>query len=266
MSGKDLLPMAADATAETTGRRRRTVILIVVLWSTLLAIVSFAVLLVRIHPHPQPATALPVVSTGGDLRITGIPDTVSTSLASLMGLSPVPPKNAPGFAFVDQHGSTVSLASLRGRSVVLEFMDPHCTDICPLVSQEFVNAYHDLGPAAAGVVFLAINVNRYHVGVSDVAGFSQAHRLNDIPSWHFLTGTVPALQASWNAYAIAVGDSGPTADVVHTDTVLFIDPAGRERFIAAPVADHTASGTAYLPTADLVAWGSGIALVARSLS
>jgi cytochrome oxidase Cu insertion factor (SCO1/SenC/PrrC family) len=263
MSGPALLPAAGDAT-EATGRRRRTVILIAVLWLTLLLMVAFAFLVVRTHLRPP--TALPVVATSGDLRITGIPDTVSNSLASLMGLSPVPPKNAPGFALVDQHGSTLSLASLRGRSVVLEFMDPHCTDICPLVSQEFVNAYHDLGPAAAGVVFLAINVNRYHVGVADVAAFSQAHRLNDIPSWHFLTGTVPSLQASWTAYAIVVGDSGPTADVVHTDTVMFIDPAGRERFVAAPMADYTASGAAYLPSADLVAWGRGIALVARSLS
>jgi len=28
-----------------------------------------------------------------------------------------------------------SPASLRGKVVVLRFMDPHCTDICPLVSQ-----------------------------------------------------------------------------------------------------------------------------------
>jgi cytochrome oxidase Cu insertion factor (SCO1/SenC/PrrC family) len=183
-----------------------------------------------------------------------------------MGLSPLPPKAAPAFALVDQQGHTVSLASLRGRSVVLEFMDPFCTDICPLVSQEFVNAYHDLGPAAADVVFLAVNVNRYHIQVDDVAAFSAAHQLNTLPSWHFLTGTVPELQATWSAYGIYVGDSGPTADVAHSDTVMFIDPDGHERFIAAPVADHTASGTAFLPSADLVAWGRGIALVAESLT
>jgi cytochrome oxidase Cu insertion factor (SCO1/SenC/PrrC family) len=52
---------------------------------------------------------------------------------------------------VDQNGHRLSLASFRGRAVVLEFMDPHCVDICPIVSQEFVDAYDDLGKAATGV-------------------------------------------------------------------------------------------------------------------
>ena len=47
----------------------------------------------------------------------------------------------------------------RGKVVVLEFMDPHCTDIYPIVSQEFIDAYHDLGRAAGDVVFAAVNVN-----------------------------------------------------------------------------------------------------------
>jgi peroxiredoxin len=46
-----------------------------------------------------------------------------------MGLSPVPARPAPGFTLTDQDGRTMSLSSFRGRAVVLEFMDPHCTDI-----------------------------------------------------------------------------------------------------------------------------------------
>ena len=64
------------------------------------------------------------------------------------------------------------LVGLRGKVVVLEFMDPHCVDICPIVSQEFVDAYHDLGPLAAKVVFVAVNVNQYHATVADIAAFS----------------------------------------------------------------------------------------------
>lgn len=62
-----------------------------------------------------------------------------------MQLSPVPVTRAPGFTLTDQDGQAMSLASLRGRAVVLEFMDPHCTDICPIVSREFIDAYRDLG-------------------------------------------------------------------------------------------------------------------------
>jgi protein SCO1 len=69
-------------------------------------------------------------------RPTGIPASVSDAQINLMGLSPVPVRPAPGFTLTDQDGRTLSLASLRGKAVVLEFMDPHCTDICPIVSHE----------------------------------------------------------------------------------------------------------------------------------
>src|SRR5712692_1817881 len=95
-------------------------------------------------------------------RPTGIPASVSTSLANLMQLSPVPHAAAPGFTLTDQSGRPVSLASFRGRTVVLTFMDSHCTDICPLVSREFIDASKDLGSAARNAVFIAVNVNQYH--------------------------------------------------------------------------------------------------------
>jgi cytochrome oxidase Cu insertion factor (SCO1/SenC/PrrC family) len=106
------------------------------------------------------------------IRPSGIPASVSTRLASLMGLSPVPARPAPGFTLTDQRGRTLSLASFRGSAVVLEFMDPHCVDICPIVSQEFIDAYRDLGGAGSRAVFVAVNVNPRHHGVSDVAAYS----------------------------------------------------------------------------------------------
>ena len=72
-----------------------------------------------------------------ETRVSGIPASVSTGLANLMVLSPLPADRAPGFTLTDQNGHTMSLASLHGKVVVLQFMDPHCTDICPIVSAEF---------------------------------------------------------------------------------------------------------------------------------
>ena len=189
-----------------------------------------------------------------------------TSLVNLMALTPVPKQAAPGFTLADQAGHTLSLASFKGRAVVLEFMDPHCTDICPIVSREFIDAYHGLGSAASRVVFIAVNVNAYHHEVADVAAFSREQQLNTIPSWHFLTGPVASLQAVWNAYDVYVQAPSPNADIVHTSVVYFIDPSGKERFAASPMVDHTTNGTSYLPLAQQAAWGRGIALIARQLA
>ena len=62
-----------------------------------------------------------------------------------------------------------------------------------------------------------------------------------------------ALPGTWNA------------DVQHTSAVYLIDQHGRERYLAMPVADHTKSGSAYLPADQLASWGHGIALLARNL-
>ena len=81
-------------------------------------------------------------------RPSGIPAGVSTALAYRMQLSTVPTRQAPDFTLTDQNGDRVSMAGLRGKVVVLTFMDPHCTDICPLVSREFLDARKDLGRPA----------------------------------------------------------------------------------------------------------------------
>lgn len=199
------------------------------------------------------------------LRLSGLPSDVPTSTANLMALSPVPTTTAAAFTLTDQFGHTLSLRDFRGHAVVLEFMDTHCTDICPLVSEEFVDAYHDLGSQASHVTFIAINVNKFHAQVTDVAAFSRAHRLDTIPSWHFFTGSLHDLQATWRKYGVDVIAPSPTADVIHSSYVYFIDPQGRERYIGDPTDDHTAAGTAYLPANQITAWGKGIADVARSL-
>ncbi len=206
-----------------------------------------------------------VGSLGTSMRASGIPADISTPLANFMGLDPLPSKPAPDFTLADQHGHTVSLSSFRGHPVVLEFMDPHCTDICPLVSQEFVNAYHDLGSAGRSVVFVAVNVNRYALTVTDVATFSAAHGLDAIPTWHFFTGPYATLAAIWRQYGIAVISRGPTKDTIHSSIIYFIGPNGQERFLGSPQDDHTKSGKAYLPLNQLAEWGKGIALVSKNL-
>ena len=191
-------------------------------WAALAAIILAGAAVITVvavvHARSGPSLARP----------EGIPASVSDAQINLMGLSPVPVSPAPGFTLTDQEGRTLSLSSLRGKVVVLEFMDPHCTDICPIVSQEYVDAYRDLGPLARQVVFAAVNVNQYHAAVADMMAYSREQQLTTIPSWHFFTGPLPDLRKVWDGYEITVQAPSPNADIVHTSAVYFIDPAGRE--------------------------------------
>ena len=202
-----------------------------------------AVLLTHGKSAPQPLVADPVDAA------------VPAAVQSRLGLSSLGSRPAPGLSLVDQRGRTVSLASLRGRVVVLEFFDPVCTDICPIVSQEYVEANRLLGAAARKAAFVAVNVNQYHRSVADVAGFSRKHGLDGIASWHFLTGPTSTLQRIWQAYGVAV-QPNPSGDVVHSSLVYFIDAKGRERYLAMP--DRNKKG--------IDAWAHGIAAVVRALA
>jgi cytochrome oxidase Cu insertion factor (SCO1/SenC/PrrC family) len=237
-------------------RRKRFRIAAVAAVALLIAVSATAIIAARWHQREVLAA----------LRPSGIPASVPDGTVNLMGLSPVPASAAPGFTLTDQDGRALPLSRFRGKVVVLEFMDPHCTDICPLVSQEFIDAYHDLGRSARNVVFAAVNVNQYYNQVQNVLAYSRDHQLITIPDWHFFTGPATALQAVWRAYNIEVEAPSPAADIVHTSVIYFIGPGGTQRYVADPMADYTSNGTAYLPAGQISTWGQGIALVARSLT
>ena len=210
------------------------------------------------------AVAAAVVLSGRHHEVTASArprPAIPAQSARLLGLSPAPAAAAPGFTLTDQDGRVLSLSAFRGRAVVLEFMDSRCTGICPLVSREFIDAYHDLGRADGRVVFVAVNVNQRYNRVADVLAYSQEHALSALPGWYFFTGSGDALRAVWHEYGIAVA-AGPGGDLVHTATVYFIGPHGIERYTAAPPPEPAGGGTAYLPPGEISGWGKGIAQVA----
>lgn len=179
---------------------------------------------------------------------------IAPSLRSKMGLVVVDGRPAPPISLVDQRGRHVSLAALRGKPVVLDFMDSRCTDICPIVSREYVLAAKRLGARVDDVAFVAVNVNEYHRRVADVAQFSRAHRLSTLPNWHFLTGPTPALRRIWKDYGVYV-EPNKSGDVVHSSLMYFIDKRGKMLYEATPPKDASA-----VPT-----WGRGIAAVSEHL-
>src|SRR5260370_13675415 len=137
----------AGAGRSSRRRRRRRV------WLTL-AVVAALLVGVNAYAAYELTSENSNANPGQLLRPTGIPGNIPTSLANLMQLSPIPGVRAPGFTLTDQRGHTMSLASLRGKVVVLEFMDPHCTAISPIVSQQFIDAYHQ--PAAPSPTILSL--------------------------------------------------------------------------------------------------------------
>ena len=147
---------------------------------------------------------------------------------------------APGFRLVSQHGTTVTLAGLRGKVVLLTFLDPVCTTDCPLIAQELKAAGRLLGAQASKVELVAIVANPTYTAVAFTQAFSQQEGLDTVPDWLYLTGTVAQLRQAWQNYGITVQNLPAGAMSAHSDTAFVIDRSGH---IRTEISDDPGPGT-----------------------
>jgi len=141
--------------------------------------------------------------------------------------------SAADFRLVDQNGVEVALSDFRGQVVVLTFMDSQCREVCPLTAAHLRSTHQVLGDETASVVFIGINVNLEAIEVADVAAITQKWRLDEIPAWHFLTGSAEELEPVWRAYDIAVVPGQD--EIEHTPGIFLIDQIGQKRwYISTP--------------------------------
>ena len=160
-AGNDASTLTAPPAGPTPPSRRRligkprrsTVVLGVI---ALVSGVAFATVFAFL------VTSLTGKSGQPPVRTTGIPKTVSTKLATMMQLSPVPVTKAPNFTLTDQSGHPVSLASLHGRPVVLSSWIRTAPTSARWSRASSSTRTRTSAPPARNVVFIAVNVNPYH--------------------------------------------------------------------------------------------------------
>lgn len=186
----------------------------------------------RLHVWAGGLMAVAVVAAGaGWYAGDGAGDSSPIASAQSYGGTPLSGA-APDFRLVDQRGEAIALPELRGRVVLLAFLDPNCTDICPLTAHHFGLVAEQLGAAAGEVAFLAVNVNPGANGVEDVARATEKWQIADLASWHFLTGSAEELRPVWLAYTVEAGNpkTGKPGEVAHSPGVYVIDRRGERRW------------------------------------
>src|SRR5450631_1940824 len=136
---------------------------------------------------------------------------------------------APAFALTDQYGRPASLAGLRGKVVLLTFLDPVCTSDCPLIAQEFRQADQMLGSTARDVELVAIVANPVYHSVGYTQAFDRQENLTTLPNWLYLTGNVAQLQQAWKDYSVTAQILPAGGMTAHSDVAFVIDRAGHTR-------------------------------------
>jgi protein SCO1/2 len=111
-----------------------------------------------------------------------------------------PREQAFDFKLPDQHGRMVSLASNRGKVVILTFLYTSCRDLCPAQAAEIVDAVNRVG--GKGVVVYGVSVDPAGDTQEHVQEWLEDHGLEHAPV-EYLRGTRAQLEPVWRAYGIA---------------------------------------------------------------
>ena len=133
---------------------------------------------------------------------------------------------APGFRLTDQDGRPVTLASLRGKVVLMTFLDPVCTTDCPIIAQEFKQAGVLLGAQDKDVMLVAVVANPTYLSTAFTQAFDRQEGLAAVPNWLYLTGSLGQLGAVWRQYGVTVQNLPAGAMAAHNDLAVVIDRSG----------------------------------------
>ena len=133
---------------------------------------------------------------------------------------------ATGFTLRDQSGVPVSLASLRGRSVLLTFLDSQCKQECPIQGRQLGSILRRL-PAAKRPTLVIVSVDPSGDTPSSIRHAMTKWRLTGPWKWHWLNGARSRLAVVWHFYGITVDPS--SGDIVHSLVLYLIDRDGYER-------------------------------------
>ena len=133
---------------------------------------------------------------------------------------------APGFRLTDQNGQPVTLASLRGKVVLMTFLDPVCSTDCPIIAQELKQAGVLLGAQDKDVMLVAVVANPTYLSTAFTRAFDRQEGLDAVPNWLYLTGSLSQLSAVWQQYGVTVQNLPAGAMAAHNDLAVVIDRSG----------------------------------------
>ncbi len=176
------------------------------------------------------ASAIGIAAGGGlyALDSHGSPSANAGALPAFHGQAEWAPgeRAATDFTLRDQSGARVSLASLRGRPVLLTFLDSQCKLQCPIQGRQLASILRQL-PAAKRPALVVVSVDPSGDTPASIRHAMAKWGLAGPWTWHWLNGSRNRLAFVWHFYGITVDPS--SGDIVHSLVLYLIDRDGFER-------------------------------------
>lgn len=139
---------------------------------------------------------------------------------------------APAFSLVDQTGKPVTLASLRGTTLLVDFVYTRCMGPCPILTAKHVELQRALpAETRARTRFVSITLDPANDTPAALTRYAQ-DRGADLSDWSFLTG--PEADVADVVRRFGVGTlRAPDGSIDHVVATFVVDREGRiaKRFL-----------------------------------
>ena len=134
----------------------------------------------------------------------------------------------PNIPLVDQHGRHLSLSSLKGRLVLIDFFYANCPTACPLLTAKFAAVAKRLGPELGSkVTLVSVTIDPEHDHSAQLFEYAKTHEAN-YKGWLFLTGKPIDVVNLLRVYGLR-RERSADGSLSHVATCFLIGPDGRQR-------------------------------------
>ena len=144
---------------------------------------------------------------------------------------------APALGLIDQSGRELTLASFRGRPVLVTFAYAHCQTVCPSIVAQLTEARQRLGGGAPDALILTLDP--WRDTPTRLPAIAKQWRLD--AGTHVLSGAPEVVERTLNAWRVPRARNERTGDISHPAIVYIVDEDGRIRYAVNGDADTIAA-------------------------
>ncbi|MDO8432011.1 MAG: SCO family protein [Candidatus Binatus sp.] len=133
----------------------------------------------------------------------------------------------PAISLTDQHGNSVSLASLKGKPVLVDFIYTSCASTCPRLTAKMVEVARELGPELGEkATIISITLDPEHDSPAELAKYAKVQGADE-RGWLFLTGPPAQIDQVLALYKLR-RDRESDGSVTHSVSAFLLGPDGRQ--------------------------------------
>ena len=135
----------------------------------------------------------------------------------------------PNLTLTDQYGKKVSLASLKGKPALFDFIYTSCPGPCLMLTSRMRLIANRLGPLLGSKVwFVSVTVDPEHDGPAELLNYARQQGA-DQNGWLFLTGSPADIEQLMNQFKL-VRQREADGTVDHVLEFFLVGPDGRQLY------------------------------------